>query len=151
VEALTSELKDGKNPQPAFIERAFKSGKPREINVIWDKWVGVPEEERSDVIRKAYERFDKSIAENIEFALGYTSADAISAGLLPFVVYCFSRAGHSLLERELVIDAEQVHTIQGNRSRELRYPTQEEAIEAIKRLEGTLSGSEWRIKEEVEY
>lgn len=143
VERLCEELAGGTSAQPAFIEEVFDSTGLRNIHVIWDRWVSIPYDERMEVILQAYERHEGAEkTENISVAVGMTGAEALEAGLLPFVV-AERNIDRDFLAYESAKSVEMENTILG--TRELRYPTQEAAEEAIKRLQQTLPGSQWQI------
>jgi hypothetical protein len=150
VEVLVEELACGRKAQPAFIEQQMPVSFARHVYVIWDRWVDVPEDERSDVILRAYGRFEGEASTNIAFGIGVTGQEAVELGLLPFVVQ------YSNLEHVAPIDCEKAKknelssTILGIRSSELRYPTHEEAELAVERLQSAVPGSKWTVTQEIQ-
>jgi hypothetical protein len=147
AERLAEELASGNSVQPAFIEEEFEATGLRNIHVIWDRWASIPYDERTEVILQAYEKHEGSKnTDSIAVAVGMTGAEAIEAGLIPFVV-TERNIDRDFLKYETAKSAEMENTILG--TRDLRYPTNEAADQAIKRLQGTLPGSQWQIVQEV--
>src|SRR5258708_39726747 len=87
AEKLAAELKsDGKSGQPVIYERAFRTGKVS-VNVIWDAWEGIPLQERSATILRAYEIAEGSAShDRIALASGLTVPEAHAAGMLPYQI-----------------------------------------------------------------
>src|SRR5438105_20702 len=88
VEELARELKEGgESGQPVIDEQHFpRTGKIR-VTVFWDKWHGVPHEERAEIILRAYEKAEgREVREQVALAVGLTFPEAVEAGMLPFQV-----------------------------------------------------------------
>jgi hypothetical protein len=150
VDELKSELASGNRPQPAFIEEDYAPTKSRHIYVVWDRWASVPEDERIEVIIRAYEEFEgPGSSENIAVAIGVTGSEAIETGLLPFKVD-YPHSSVALIDHEAAKKSERTATILGKNASELRYPTREEAEAAIQRLRSVLPNSDWTVIHEVE-
>src|ERR1700687_770559 len=81
---LASELKsDHKSGQPVIYERTFRTGKVS-VNVIWDAWEGIPLQERSATILRAYELAEGSAQQDrIALARGLAVPEADPPGMLP--------------------------------------------------------------------
>lgn len=150
VNELKNELASGKRPQPAFIEEDYAPTKSRHIYVIWDRWASVPEDERIEVILRAYEEFEgPGSSDNIAIAIGVTGSEAIEIGLLPFVVD-YPHSDVAVIDYEAAKKTERAATILGANAGELRYPTREEAEAAIERLQNAVPNSNWTVIHEVE-
>jgi hypothetical protein len=150
VEELVDGLTYGQKTQPAFIEQEMPVSFARHVYVIWDRWAEVPDDERSDVILRAYGKFEGEASTNIAFGIGVTGQEAVELGLLPFVVQYSSREHEALIDCEKVKKDELSNTILGTRSGELRYPTHDEAELAVERLQEALPKSKWTITQEVQ-
>src|SRR5205807_1868049 len=95
VEELADELKQGsESGQPVIDEQHFpRTGKIR-ATVFWDKWDGVPHEERAEINLRAYEKAEgRGVLEKIALAVGLTVPEAGEAGMLPFQVIPLLRKG----------------------------------------------------------
>lgn len=151
VEALAGELRAPRQRgQPMIIEDSLLTGLVQ-IQVIWDKFRGMNDEDRIELILAAYERAEgKSYREKIVSAVGYTVPEADDFGLLPYKIEPADqkdeRARHEqywqamLDEGAYENDEEQL---------ELCFRTLEEANEAKERLENRLQSSKWSILKEV--
>jgi hypothetical protein len=147
VDELKVELELGNNVQPAILEEEFPQTKSRHVYVIWDRWSSVADDERTDVILRAYAKLEGAEqAENIALAVGVTSSEAMEIGLLPFLV-TERNIVRDFLEYERAKSEEMANTILGKR--ELRYPTDEAAKAAINRLQAMLPDSQWQIIHEI--
>jgi hypothetical protein len=117
---------------------------PRKINdtihviVVWPKWEGIPEDDRSAIILDAYAKYeethpDEDRRKKITVAVGVTPEAAVASDLLPFVVRPYGR-GHSSVEqvRQAMIDEGAIVTPSGI---ELRFPTWQLAEDALHRLD----------------
>jgi hypothetical protein len=152
VQRLAKELAYGDRPQPAFIEQLMPYTNSRHVYVIWDQWTELPEDERSDIILRAYSSHEGDASDNIAFGVGMTGQEALDVGLLPYVVQPVGTKTHtekSLLREERAKKTELANTILGSRAKHLRYPTNQAAEEAVERLCKAAPKSKWTITHEI--
>lgn len=146
VSELIAELRNSRpNGQPRIDEERFpRTGKIR-INVLWDKWHGVPEYERIPVIQAAYEKVEsREFNDDIVMVMGLTFPEAYELGMLPFQIIAGVRPGDRITIEECrnAMLEEGASTLFRPETVELRFATEEEAIESKKRLSQSLPGSE---------
>lgn len=87
AERLAAELQNDREVgQPLIYEQSFRTGK-RRVVVVWDAWDGLPLEERSATIYRAYElAFGSGEAEHVALATGLTVPEAHAGGLLGYQI-----------------------------------------------------------------
>ena len=155
VKRLAQEIKSpGDDPQPLILEEAIDATRSRHVNVVWDQWQGLSDDQRCGVIIDAYVQAEGSgLAEAITIAAGATPEEAVALVFLPYKVVPL-RGRHEnkppMAAYRKALAAEVRHTVLGLETRELRYARIEDAREAKKRLEAALAGSEWEIIEEIQ-
>jgi hypothetical protein len=152
VKKLVAELAGAKNTQPVIVEEIIPATASRHVHVIWDQWRRLPEEERSDVIWKAYcDAEGEEGASNITIATGATPREALALGLLPFEVRPLRKRTDvvSPVDLRKAIQQELTNTLLGSKSEQLRYATLEDAEEAKTRLEKALPGSRWAVVQDA--
>jgi hypothetical protein len=149
VKALAKELKaDGGGAQPLILERGHWVTKSRDVTVIWDKWTSVPADARGEVIVAAYEQAEgKDYADTVLVADGYTPAEALALGLLPYVVApARVRPDQDLTEaRRKALALEARRTVLGPKAKELRYARVEDADAAYRRLIDAIPNTAWAV------
>src|SRR5438132_8644977 len=75
------------NLQPLILEEQVPSTKSRHVQVIWDRWKDLDDEQRSAVIVDAYTQAEgPDTAGTITIADGVTPQEALALGLLQFKV-----------------------------------------------------------------
>src|SRR5437667_233375 len=81
---LVEELKAGREfGQPRIEEEEFPRTHLKKVTVIWDKWEGVPDQERVETILRAYQQADgKDARDQIALAGGLTFPEAHELGHL---------------------------------------------------------------------
>jgi hypothetical protein len=151
---LATELNSSRESgQPFIYEQEYRTGKLT-ITVIWDKWDGVPLQERSATVLRAYELAEGSaFRDRVALASGLTVPEAHAAGMLPFEIIAALRRGDSVTQEQ----AEQAMLAEGgtklvDRGRvHLRLATREEAEACRQRLIHRLPGSDeiWIISREI--
>jgi hypothetical protein len=154
AEQLAVELKSNRDRgQPMIYEQTFRTGKVR-VTVLWDAWHGIPLQERSATILRAYELAEgRESQERIALASGLTVPEAYAAGMLPYHIIAALRKGDSIT----VAQAQQALLDEGGsqlfnpRTVQLRFATEEEAEAARRRLIERFSGSDevWMIEREM--
>ena len=155
VDELARELKEGsESGQPVIDEQHFsRTGKIR-ASVFWDKWDGVPHEERAEIILRAYEKAEGSdVREQIALAVGLTFPEAVEAGMLPVQVIPLLRKGDPVSAQDCyraMVD-EGASLLFPEAKPELRFANEEEAKASIPRLVKRLPGSDpvWAIVRDV--
>ena len=148
VEALAEELRSTKGyPLPLIVERHVRGAGSRHVWVVWDRWSDLNEEERSAVIVRAYIQVEGAeAAENITIASGIRPQEAALFGIVPFVVQPIRLHDLERSDYRQARAREGRNTIIGETTRELRYPTQDEAEQAIQRLKQSDPQTEWTIR-----
>jgi hypothetical protein len=151
---LADELKAGREGgQPIIYETRYPTGLAS-ATVIWDEWASIPDEERSETILRAYEGAEgPDAASKIALASGLTVPEAYAGGLLPYAVLTAWRKSDpvTLDECRRALEAEGASRLFGPDILQLRFATEEEAAEAVKRLSARLPGSElvWLVSRDV--
>jgi hypothetical protein len=153
VERLARELKSGHDyGQPTIYELEYRTRKLR-VNVIWDEWAGVPLEDRSATILRAYEQAEGAeYRDRIALASGLTVPEAHAAGMLPVQIIPAVRPSDPVTpeqarEAMLAVGASKLADPQAP---QLWLSTKEEAEACRRRLVERLPGSEhvWIINQE---
>ena len=152
VTALTRRLADEltrEQPigQPVVYENRIGQSPRYSVTVIWDAWDGMDRVARSRVILDAYELADPSKTGQISIAVGLTTADAVSMGILPFAVVPHVEHKDDIVQREAVKDIlrQEPGVVSGVHGLELRFRTLSEASEAVRRLESALPTVLWIV------
>lgn len=153
VQELAHELANdsGKKVMPYVLEEQVEATGLRTATVIWDRFHGVPEEDRSDIILAAYESAEgKEYAESIAIPLGFTPKEAVALGYLPYRVILteFVDDPRSTAARERAFSDAAARSLLGKKTQELRYARREEASAAAERLSQAAPGSHWAVIEE---
>jgi len=155
VSELEHELKSERSSgQPIIYEDNFAETKAVRVTVVWDKWDGLPDEERLATITQAYEEAEgKEFVDRIAVAVGLTVPEAHEAGLLPFQVQTALRKDDPVTAdqcREAMLE-EGASTLSDSQHPVLRFATRKEAEGCVERLKKRLPESEsvWIIGEEV--
>ncbi len=87
IQKLATELTAKRDfGQPLIDEEVLPRTGLIGVNVIWDEFVTVPDEDRTAVIQQAYRHANSPDAERLAYAVGYLVPEAVEAGLLPYVV-----------------------------------------------------------------
>jgi len=136
--------------QPLVIEQRFPSIDKTQVQVVWDKFEGIPEQDRSELILSAFEQVEgKPSRDKILFASGFTIPEATSTGILPFQVIPATTARTELGVEPLfkAMKEEGASTVAGTTT--LRFPTFEDAEAAKARLDHRLPQGRWLIVQEV--
>lgn len=155
VERLVEELKGGRLAgQPLIDEARFpESGAIRSV-VIWDRWSGLKDDERTQVILEAYERAEGSdFRAKIAIAVGLTVPEAVDAGYLPFKVVLHLRSDDPVTDaecRQAMIE-EGASVVGRSIKPQLRFLTVEDAEAGRDRLIQRLPKSDkvWIITQEI--
>jgi hypothetical protein len=155
VDELAQELKQSSGSgQPVIDEQHFPSTGRIRATVVWDKWNGVPHEERAEIILRAYEKAEGTeTRQKIALAVGMTFLEALEAGMLPFQVTPLIRRGDPVSPEDCyqaMLDEGAFRLFPQGRP-ELRFATEEEAKASIKSLVKRLPGSEpvWAIARDL--
>jgi hypothetical protein len=154
AEKLALELKSGREyGQPLIYEQQFRTGKAS-VTVVWDAWHGLPLQERTATILRAYEIAEgPESRDRVALASGLTVPEAHAAGMLPYQVLPALRPGDpvTLAEVHRAMLEEGASQLAGREAVQLRFATQEEAEAARHRLSQRLPGSEpiWLINREL--
>ena len=87
IDQLASEL-TAQRPfgQPLVEEEELERNGLIAVTVVWDALRAVPEVLRPAVIQQAYRQANSPDAERLAYSVGYTTREAVEAGLLPFTV-----------------------------------------------------------------
>lgn len=151
VERLAEELKNDRQfGQPLIEEEEFEKTQGLRISVIWDKWMGVLDEDRTATILRAYEQVEGTqFVHRIASATGFTVPEATQMGMLPFSVVTALRRGDQVsIEQcfKAMID-EGASTLADPEYPQLRFSTCDQAEQSVARLCDRLPGSEnvWQI------
>lgn len=152
---LVGELKNSRESgQPRIEEQCFPKTGAIRVTAIWDKWLPLSDEERSTVIRHAYEEVEgKEFRDRIALAIGLTFPEAFESGLLPFQIMSAVRKGDPVTSEQCAnaMIAQGASLLFEPGSPQLRFATEEEAEACRQRLIQALPGSEqvWVIAKEM--
>lgn len=152
---LIQELRETRESgQPLIDEQHFPDTGAVRVTVMWDKWEGVPFEERVAIIEEAYQVAD-GIGRSARPALvmGFTFPEAYEAGQLPFQVVPVLRKDDrvTLQQCEKAMLADGASLLFVAERPQLRFPTRDDAESCVRRLVKRLPQSDqvWAITEEV--
>lgn len=155
VEELAVELKSEREAgQPRIEEQYFPKTNAIRVTVLWDKWLGLADDDRASTILQAYERMEgKDFRDRIALAIGLTFPEAYESGLLPYQILTMIRRGDAVNSEQCA----QAMLDQGasllfdSKKPELRFATEEEAEACRKRLIQALPGSDqvWAVVKEL--
>lgn len=152
---LAAELRaDRAAGQPRIEEQHFPTTSAIRVSVFWDRWAGLPDEDRSEVILQAYEQVEgKAYRDRIALAFGLTLPEAHESGLLPYRVLPLLRKGDPVSAEQCqdALLAEGASALFGSQGPQLRFATEEEAEAARHRLIAAVPGSEevWAVTRDV--
>lgn len=143
LEQLVAEREGKPTPGgPVIFEIPLDEPEKLDVMVVWDQWEGVRSEDRTQLIKAAYQ--DK--ADLLALALGVTYQEAIEQGVLPFRVRLKFGPQPKFTEKQVRTAYLSVGGFAGPEGIvELRFPTQSTAEEAVKQLQKRLSGSQWVV------
>jgi hypothetical protein len=151
---LAAELRANRDHgQPMIWEQTFRTGKMR-VTVLWDKWNGIPLQERTATILRAYEQAEGPEARaRIALASGLTVPEAHVAGMLPYQIIPALRRGDPITAeqaRQAMLE-EGASQLANPPELHLRFPTEEEAQAARQRLIRRFPGSDdiWIVNREI--
>jgi hypothetical protein len=140
VEQLADELRHNRaNVQPLIDEQEFSTGLLR-VNVVWDVWNGIPNEDRIDTILHAYEKCEgKQALNRIALATGWTVPEAIELGLLPYEVLPAIREGDRVTLKEAKAKMIELGAslLMGYDNPKLRFARSTDAEGFVRKLETT--------------
>ncbi len=153
VRELASELKDPRPMgQPIILEDSLLGGDALSVQVVWDRWQGISDEIRAEVIHDAYsDALGEEYRQKIRLSLGVTVPEAANLGLLPFQVIPARRKGEEPSHeeyRKAMSDAG-ASLLLGEGRPQLRFATLEDAEGAMESLQEVLPSSRWIIAQEV--
>lgn len=155
-ETLAQELTAPKDfGVPIVDEETFPRTGLKGVTVIWNKWNGLSDSERTAVILEAYmQAFGKEEKDRVAFAVGLTVEDAIEAGNLPFTILPSLRRTDAVTPekvREVMADLGAVLEA-GDYPAVLRFSSREDAEACRRKLSQILPGSDdiWTIAQEVQ-
>ncbi len=141
VDQLVAELAGGRSePGAVVFEMPVEENQTLHVIVVWSKWEGIPDDDRSSIILEAYAIYDATNpgqeprTPRITIAVGVTPEEAVATDdLLPFVLVPGLERSHPLYEqaRRDMIEA---GGIELPTRIELRFPTLQMAREARQRL-----------------
>ncbi len=167
VRMLVKELLgEGSRYSPVIFEMATGRGSEVDVIVIWDAWKIVPPADRTDMIREAYTKYRALLEDTAGHldpagpprdpagplasvvAIGATRDEALSQGLLPYLVEPHARPGEvdQVVLRQLMIEAGAIESATGV---ELRFPDARLAYDAHARLASRMPEANWAVAEEA--
>jgi hypothetical protein len=151
---LADELRRSKEcSQPLIYEQEFRTGKVR-VNVIWDRWDGIPLQERTATILRAFEMAEgRDARDRIALASGLTVPEAHAAGMLPYqIITALRRSDPVTIEqaRQAFLEEGASQLLNGQ-ALQLRFASKEEAEACRSRLIRRFPGTDdvWLINREV--
>src|SRR5438874_12300624 len=102
VQELAKELRQSSGRvMPYILEEEVSATGLRNVTVIWDRWKGIREENRSDVILAAYEAAEgKEYADSVASAIGVTPTEAVALGYLSYLVEPLRRNDDPITEAD---------------------------------------------------
>jgi hypothetical protein len=153
VKKLVEELKGARvGVQPVILETQIPATRSRHVQVIWDDWERIDDEQRSLIIVEAYTKLEgEEAAEQITIAEGVTPVEVLALGLFPFKIVPTRKRDDPipLEEYRRVHLAEAKNTVLGPKAEDLRYPLLEDAEAGMKPLREAFPGSHWSVVQEV--
>ena len=132
--------------QPLIYENEIARTGSLHVLVVWDKWAGVEDGERSAIIREAFGDQSPKRGLEITIALGLTMEEAIAMGYFPYKIEP-AVTGKGEVSQEQIKEAMLAErAITTKNGLELRYRTLQEAFEAYQRLNEKHPGC-WTVPE----
>lgn len=151
--ALVAELRANRESgQPIVLERRLEATGNIAIDVVWDEFYQLDDAQRYRLIMDAYGQVEgPEFCKQITLASGYTVPEAVDAGLLPYSVLPARRRDDELAEDAYLqaMRAEGASELDSPSRPQLRFPTEEDAAQAIQRLENRLPHSYWILARDV--
>lgn len=134
--------------QPIVLRRIVGRTTSQNLYVFWDKWKGIPLEERTEIILAANDALEGTVKVDISLAAGRTIDEAIALGYLPFrIVPVENEMDEETWERaEAAMRAE--GAAETSNGLQLRFASPQDAREAYVRLQRKLPGPFWILIEE---
>lgn len=152
---LVTELRNSRTfGQPMIDELVLPKTGALNITVIWDRWEPIDEQERLNIILRAYEEVEgKEFVDNIALAAGLTVPEAIESQLVPFEVIAALRKSDTVTAeqcRQAMIE-HGASSLRNAKKPQLRFRTLQEAEACVERLKEMLPGSDaiWTISQET--
>jgi hypothetical protein len=133
--------------EPFVIENVIPQVGRAHVVVIWDRWIGLPAEQRSRVILDAYERTNRLDGVTIMVAMGLTADESLRQGFLPYSIITVPQKGERLSIKELEAAMSNVGGIlvRVGESIGLWFPTRETAEAAYRKLGEEVPGHIWTL------
>jgi len=159
-------LGEGSRDGPVIFEMATGRGSEVDVVVVWEAWKAIPPADRTAIIREAYAKYGAQLDEVAAslglagppgepggppaavVAIGATRDEALSQGLLPYLVEPHTRAGEVDADalRYLMIEAGAIESPAGV---QLRFPDARLAADVHARLVSRMPEANWAIAEEA--
>jgi hypothetical protein len=156
VEELVDELREQREfGQPLIEVETFPRTGLVGVTVLWDKWDGLPDIQRTAVILEAYTRANgESAASQVAFAIGMTTAEAAEIGKLPYAIRPQVKPSDGVNPERVRAVAQEVGSLCSPGSGSppvMRFSSLEEAEACRKTLIEKLPGSDtvWAITHET--
>lgn len=139
--------------KPYITEKVIRQTKSLHITAIWDAWASLEAQARSAVLLDSYEAAKRYPNLSIQMALGTTVSEAIHLGLLPFAIVPTVRKTDPVDMADVKAAARSLELgfyVEGKRSFQIRFHTEEEAENAFRTLMQKFGGEPYfAIQQEV--
>ena len=148
VDALADRLRGPLSlDEPFVLQSRVPQTSSRHAVVIWNAWRSLSPRARSAVILDAYDESGVLDGDVVRVAMGLTHDEAYRLGYLPFQVVALPGVGRAQAKKAL-------NAVGGARIRvgpavQVRFPSEGQAVEALRHLLDDLPGSHWVIRQEV--
>lgn len=152
VDALVSRLKGPLTlEEPFILQDRIPQTRSRHVLVIWDAWRQLEPAARSAIIMDALSEAGMLKGDSVRVAVGLTQEEALDLGYLPFKIVSTVHKSDPVRFDDVRAAFESVGGIhvRTGASHQVRFPSQEHAEEAYRRLASKIPGPYWAIVQEV--
>lgn len=155
VDRLEAELRQNTEfGQPIIEEEQFPESGARRVNVIWDEFVDVPDDQRTLIVLAAFERAEgKSYSDQIALVSGLTVPEAHLAGLMPYQVHALVRKSDPVTLEQCIeeMKKEGASLLFDKKVPRLYFTSEEQAQAAVERLKSRLPQSDdiWAVSQDT--
>ncbi|HUB26880.1 MAG TPA: hypothetical protein VL992_15755 [Tepidisphaeraceae bacterium] len=133
--------------EPFVVENVIPQVARAHVVVIWDRWIGLSAQERSQVILDAYEKANRLTGISIMAATGLTAEESLRQDFLPYSIITMPQKDEKLSSKELEAAMSKAGGIlvKVGESVGLRFPTRETAEAAYRKLREEIPDHIWTL------
>jgi len=145
--------KEWRNPKesglPIIIQEITFTTKSVRLYVIWDRWLNLPRDIRTQMIEEAYREIHIDSQSKITLIIGYDVEEAINVGLLPYKIECRLKSSEKETYEKCRQALLQFGAWQRRGQLELRFADEKNARKVYVDLQQQCQGPFWTFVIEV--